>query len=105
MGYNKYDIGDLVRLSGEFKDINENLADPTTVTLIVTSPSRVDYTYTLAQAEVIRASVGLYYYDFDTSGITNDDAGTWHYRFVGTGAVQAAEEKAFIIRFSAVLDD
>lgn len=105
MAHNKYDIGDLIRLSGSFKDMDNQPIDPTTVICYVRSPSDVLYTYSLDQAEVVKDSVGEYHYDFDTvaTQITNTDSGTWHYRFEGGGSAQASEEKSFIIRYSAVI--
>lgn len=101
MAHNKYDIGDLIRLSGSFS--NEETGepvDPTTVTLLVRSPSDVLYTYT---TEVVKDSVGEYHYDFSTVAITNVDSGTWHYRFEGEGTAEVAEEKSFILRYSPVI--
>lgn len=86
---NAYDIGALVRLTGTFKDIDGAVTDPTTVTVTVVDPlgTSTDYSPT-------KDSTGVYHYDLDLTGAT---AGTWRYKFQGTGACQAAEWASFYV--------
>lgn len=91
---NTYDIGDVARLSSAFTAAGV-ATDPTTVTLIVRTPSAVETSYTYALAELTKTSAGVFYRDQDCT-----EAGTWYYRFVGTGAVKAAGESAFLVRRS-----
>lgn len=54
--------------------------DPTTVTLVVTSPTNVENIYTYAAAEITRTGTGAY-----TKDVTSDEDGTWQYKWRGTG--------------------
>ncbi len=75
-----------LRLSATFKNSTGAVADPTTATVLVRSPSGVNTTKTYpTDAEVVRTSTGVYYFD-----VTMGESGTWTYRFEGTGSVQAA---------------
>ena len=89
-----YDIGDAVKLAAAFTS-SSVAADPTTVTLKVKDPSGNESTYTYALGQVIRESVGNYY-----KIVSLDEAGTWYYRFVGTGAVETAAEGFLYVRES-----
>jgi hypothetical protein len=89
----KIDIGDLVRLSGTFADLNGNLLDPTAVTLSIKEPNGATASFQYGRdAFVVRESVGCYLMDFAPS-----TEGLYTYRFAGTGAVTAAEEKMFYV--------
>jgi len=88
---NIYDIGDLVRLTGEFKDKAGAKTDPTSLTLTIRPSFGAVVTKTMAQ--VNDDGTGLFSYEF-----VPDKAGLWHYRWVGTGSVAAAEEKSFQVR-------
>jgi predicted dithiol-disulfide oxidoreductase (DUF899 family) len=93
-----------VRLSAEFKDASEQYSDPTTVECFVRAPDDTLYAYTYALGQIVKDDVGRYHYDFDTSIADNEtQTGTWHYRFEGEGLIQAADETAFILRYSAVI--
>jgi hypothetical protein len=90
---NKYDIGDLVVISGEFRDPeNANaLIDPSQVLCDVRDPSGTvtRFTYGLS-AGLTKTAVGRYRMLVDVTA-----AGAWHYRWHSTGAGQAAEERYF----------
>jgi hypothetical protein len=89
----KIDIGDLIRLSGTFADLNGNLLDPTVVTLSIKESSGVVASFQYGRdAFVVRESVGKYYMDF-----APNMEGLHTYRFAGSGAVTAAEEKMFYV--------
>jgi hypothetical protein len=83
-----YDVGDLVRLSVIFTDIAGVPADPTTVSLRV---RRAGSTTTYASAT--NPATGEYYQD-----VSIDTAGVWIYRWIGSGAIVAAEEGQFFVR-------
>ena len=83
---NRYDKGDLVRLSATFTVSSTN-TDPTTVTLKVQDPSGNTATYTYAAAEITKSATGQYYKD-----VSIDEGGTWYYRWEGTGTVITAGE-------------
>ena len=88
-----YDVGDAVRLTAQFVNADGDPADPTEVTLTLQHPSGT---------QVITGpnsdGVGSYYYD-----LILNEAGTWMYRWAGTGAVTTAEEGQLEVRepFSA----
>lgn len=78
-----YAYGQTARLEATFRDEDDNVADPTTVTLWVENPSGTETSYTYAGATVSKESTGVYYKNFRW-----DAEGTWRYRWIGTGAVQ-----------------
>lgn len=92
-----YQIGDVPRVRADFTNLEGVPTDPTTVTLQIRSPSGAVTT----PAAVNDASVvGGFYYDLPLS-----EAGTWTYRFVGTGAVAAADEATLYVERSSFIDD
>lgn len=83
-----YDRGDLVRLTGTFRDAAGALQDPTTVTLKYQTPSGATTTLVyLTDAALNKSSTGIYYADIS---LTED--GIWTYRYESTGTGQAAGE-------------
>ena len=89
----RFDIGDRVRLRAEFRNLEGFVADPTSVTLAVLGPGDV-----ASQAiSTTKDATGVYHGDVEP-----DAAGTWSYRFAGTGAMVAAEEGTFIVRTRVV---
>lgn len=91
-----YDLGDLVRCSAVFKNAAGTNTDPTTVTAKVKTPTGVTTTYVYGtDVALVRDSAGNYHVD-----ITTTEAGTWSYRFVGTGAVVQADETVFYVEAS-----
>ena len=94
---NSYDIGDRVRVSNRFATPAGVDTDPTTVVCKYIDPSLNVTTKTYgSDAEVVKDSTGRYHLDIDV-----DEAGTWSYRWTGTGAVVAAGEQTFVVRESA----
>ncbi len=84
-----YDIGDVARLSGAFRDTDDALLDPTVVTVTVREPDGSE-----DLATVVKDSTGLYHADF-----TITQQGDHYYRFAGTGTPgQSAEENKFVVR-------
>lgn len=84
-----YDIGDVVRVSANFKSTAGVNADPTDVLVRVERP---DATST-GSTNPTKPSVGNYYYDFAVT-----QAGRHTYRWVGTGAIVSASEGAFTVQ-------
>lgn len=95
MAINIQDLGDLVRLESEFRDLElDTLMDPTVVKLSIREPDGTLVTLTYGvDASIIRSSLGIYYYDLDC-----DQSGDWYYRWWSTGTGQAAEERHFTVR-------
>jgi hypothetical protein len=89
----QYDIGDMVRCSVIFKNLNDAVIDPTTITLKIKLPNAtvLEYVY-LTEAGLIKDSVGNYHYDFL---ITMD--GMHIFKWIGTGNVYAVEESSFFV--------
>ena len=93
---NSYDIGDTIRLSAEFVAASPAVStDPTTVTLKVEDPTGTESTFTYAGGHLTKSSTGNYHYDYVPT-----KAGRHTYRFIGTGALQTAEETPFYVRRS-----
>ena len=87
----KWDIGDAVILQAIFKTSDGTLTNPTTTTLYIRDPS--GNVTTVANGSLSTPSTGT-----KTYTLTLDEAGTWWYRFTGTGAVVASEEGSLIVR-------
>ena len=96
-----YHVGDNVRIWGTFKAASWSvtagvpsaayaLADPTTVTLTVRTPSGVSTSYTYALSEVTRHGLGVFYKELALA-----ESGTYRYKWASTGAVVAATDGAF----------
>lgn len=91
---NSYDIGDLVRVKGTFRDSTGAVADPTFVTLKLKPANDATRTYTYGtDIELIKDSTGIYYVD-----VSPNVAGHWTYQWKGTGAVKTMEESHFAVR-------
>lgn len=89
----RFDIGDRVRMRAEFRDVDGFVADPTTVTLAVLRPGDTES----IDVGTAQDATGVYHGDHEP-----DTAGTWTYRFAGTGALVAAEEGTFAVRTRVV---
>ena len=72
------------RASVEFTDDSGQAADPTVVSLTVTTPSGAT-TYTYGGGIIERTAAGRYRYDH-----TPTTAGRYAYRWLGTGLVESA---------------
>ncbi len=95
--YSHYRLGQLVRFTGTFVNIDGENQDPDTVMFAFRGPSDTDATeYTHpADAELVKDGIGIYHVDLDLHTV-----GTWHYRFYSTGTGQAAEESRVIVQQS-----
>lgn len=105
---NSYIDGSLVRVAtysgpvasplGGFRDINGNLADPTTVVLKYQPAGSPEVTVTYPAAPIVKDATGLYHADEDTTGAAPVNPVICSYRWIGTGAVQATAQNAFEVR-------
>lgn len=95
---NSYDIGSLVRVSVQFTDVLGNPADPSMITLRYEAGG-VPITQLVygTDAAVIRDGIGAYHADLSAS-----TPGTWPYRWVGGGALQAVFDGAYVVSPSPV---
>lgn len=85
-----HDIGDLVRLTANFTDIDGDPEDPSDAKFYVRAPSG-------AVTEIVgvddSAAVGRWYADVEPT-----EWGRWWFRGQGTGAVTAQGERSFYVR-------
>lgn len=88
---NTYVVGDLVQIKATFTNASGVLANPTDVTAEVKNP---DSSVTALSPSQI--SLGIF-----AATVSITQAGQYQYRFVGTGAVQAANEGSFFVNTSA----
>lgn len=92
---NTYEQDNVVRVSVTFKDAAGANADPTEVKLRVKigADAAAEYAYGEGGVvSIVRDGAGLYHAD-----LLVDAQGTWRYKWLGTGAVTAADEKAFAV--------
>lgn len=80
-----YTYNTTIRITGTFA-VSDVATDPTTVTLKTKSPSGAVSTYTYALSQVTKSATGVYYKDVQLT-----EAGTWQYRWSGTGAVASED--------------
>jgi hypothetical protein len=95
-----YNPGDIVRVQtysgtvgapeGGFRNSAGALADPTTVTLLWRRHGEADTTWIVTAGQIVKEAEGLYHAD-----ITVAEPGLHYFRWVGTGAIVAAEEGTF----------
>lgn len=98
------DVGDQVRVFVNFRNLQGQRANPTSVAAAFLSPSGVttqvpgvDIHQDLSvDPETLAPYVGRYYYDLLLTEGSNDEP--YWVRFEGTGAVQAAEEQDVWVR-------
>lgn len=90
-----YDVGDNIRSSVTFTDFNGAVADPTTVTFKYATPSGAVTTIVYPAAGTTRDSLGVFHAD-----VTISAAGSWWFRWNGTGAVVAATEEPVFVQVS-----
>ena len=87
-----YTVGDLVRVSTEFK-VSGAATDPTTVTLKWRGPTGTVTAWVyLTDSQVVKTSVGNFRADIDATL-----AGTYQFRWIGTGAAQGSSQSSFTV--------
>lgn len=87
---------ELARLTNTFA-VSGVATDPTTVTLVVTSPSMTATTYTYAASQITKDSTGVYHKD-----IACIEDGVWQYLWVGTGAASDAQAGTWTVQSTAL---
>lgn len=93
-----YDLGDEVRVTATFTNDDEDLSDPSSITVRVLPPGGETVVYTYdpegdPPGAVDRESEGVY-----TLTLEPAIPGRWVYRFETTGAVLVADERVFWVR-------
>lgn len=92
-----YDKGDVLRVQGQYLDLNNVAVDPIVVKFSVKTPSGLITTYTyLTDAQLVRSAAGTYSVD-----VHLNESGTWFVRHFATGTGEAAAEKQYFVRVSA----
>lgn len=93
MAATSFDVGDVVRLAGNFQNQSGTDVDPGVVTVKVKNPIGAVTAYVYGtDAEVIRDSAGNYHAD-----IAADKEGVWFYRWEGSGVNKGAGEDSFTV--------
>ena len=88
-----YFKGQILRIGVEFRDNNEDLADPTTLTFKWKIDLGTTSTYIYGtDPEVVKDSLGVYYVD-----LTLTTSGTYAYQFMAGGAIENAIEDSFLV--------
>lgn len=83
--------GTLVRTRAQFTDTTGQAADPTTVVLKYRKDAGSTTTVTYPSAPIVRAALGDFHADLDTSGWTGPGNQGWVTQWAGTGAVQVVD--------------
>ena len=92
MSLGTFDLGDSVRVSGEFRASNV-LVDPTVVNFKFTNPAGTTTTYVyLTDAQLVKDAAGQYHVDINANA-----RGRWAVRYYSTGTYQGADEQYFDI--------
>lgn len=90
---NEYYLGATIRLQGAFSDLTSTPADPTGVSLLIKAPDGTITTLVyLTDSSLVRDDVGIYHVDF-----TANQDGCYCYRWEGSGAVSAVDERKFTV--------
>lgn len=100
---NRYDEGDTVRVSAQFRDPDDVLTDPGTIELRVLKADGTLQIYRYPTPDVGEGSIahdgaGLFHVDY----LANVPGATWR-RWVSTGAVAGADEDYFYVEPSRVV--
>ena len=92
-----FDIGDRIRLGVTFKDIADELSDPTEVTIKHRNSTAGSATaiYDGGAGAVVKDGTGAYHLDIDL-----DNPGRWYWRAQGDDTPEAAGERSFSVRAS-----
>ena len=83
-------VGDRPVVRGTFRDVDYELADPTSITVKVRQPDGTVTTYTTPDASITQESTGVWDFTFPDAF---DAAGDWYVYMVGTGAGADAAEQ------------
>lgn len=91
-----YFVGDQAQASVVFQSSNQVLVDPTNVSLIVKDPGGVITTYNYPSSAVSKVGVGQYVGIFSLTL-----AGTYTYRWVGSGSNPSVAESTLLVQTPA----
>jgi hypothetical protein len=96
----RYEMDTSIQIEGIFMDaLNNVYTDPTEVQLFIKDPAGVIVDYTTLNGTVIRQGTGHYVFTFVPS-----QAGTWTYKWQGTGAAPATSpDTTFTINASVLI--
>jgi len=97
----EYPVGQTIRITGTFRDVDSALVTPSTITLKVRKRINANtYTEVLSKvkADLTAASTGVYYYDY-----TPSEAGDYFYRFTSTGTSNSTHTDQEFIVLASVL--
>ena len=91
---NRYDTGNLVRLSAVFTDSSKAYIDPSAVMVDVTPPNnpKVVYTYGV-DTDLHKEDMGKYHIEIPVEFV-----GIWKYKWRSTGIGQAASSNSFEVK-------
>lgn len=93
MAINRYDKGDLVRVSALFENSAGTDLDPTTVTFKYKNPAGTTTTLVYGtDAALVKDSTGNYHVDVNANA-----SGLWLYRWESSTTGQAAQEGQFLV--------
>ena len=92
---NTFSLGSRIRLSANFKDLNNADIDPTTVTLLIKKPDGTIQTESNTPA---KDAVGKYHFD-----ITLSQVGDYFYRYECDGTAIAQAERKIVVQKSNIL--
>lgn len=92
-----YDIGDQPVVTGTFRDVDDALTTPPTITITVREPDGTETDYD--QTDATNPSVGVW--AFEMPGPL-DSCGIWTVKFFGTTGLIAAQEVSFKVRCSRI---
>ena len=94
---NIYDIGRTIRFGMTLTDINDNPADPGTLTFRIKDPSGAVTSFVWqTDAELVRSAQGEFYIDYQVGA-----DGPHRYRWESAGSVPAVREHGFYGRAGA----
>jgi hypothetical protein len=98
MTIDRFDKGDVVRVTGSFTNSADAAIDPADVYVVIQNPAGTATTYHYGvDIALIKAGVGSYYYDVNAS-----TSGMWNWRWYSTGTGQAADTGQFYVQASAI---
>lgn len=104
---NIYQVDTLIQLNVTFLNVPTNMpADPTAVSLFISDPSGNETEVTYNPGPIVRTGVGVYYYQFTPTPTppATTAAGTWTYKWQGTGAVIAtSRDTNFLVQASDLI--
>ena len=92
---NSYVVSNPVHCTVLFANASGTATDPTTITAKIRTPAGIITTQTYGDGVLLRSATGAYYVD-----VTPTTSGTWSYRFIGAGALAAANEAEFFVSYS-----